>query len=216
MAHRIALTAGAAAVALAVLAAAWLPTMLRQPGEAAGFGIAEVGGPFRLVDTAGRPVTDQDLLGRPTVIFFGFTFCPEVCPTTLHELSGLMKELGPDADRLNVVFVSVDPERDTPDQLRDYLSLFDPRIRGLTGTQEQVERIAAAYRVYHRRVPLEGGSYTMDHTASVYLMDPEGRFTGTIAHGEAHDTALAKLARLAGMAAPAESGRPASAAPEAL
>lgn len=200
MKNRIVLTAGAAAVALAILLVAWLPTMMRQPGEAAGFGIAEVGGPFQLLDTMGKPVTEQDLLGKPTVLFFGFTFCPEVCPTTLHELSGLMKELGPDADALNVVFVSVDPERDTPDQLREYLSLFDPRIRGFTGTEDQVERIAKAYRVYYQRVPLEGGGYTMDHTASVYLMNPEGRFTGTIAYGEAHDTALAKLTRLAGMA----------------
>lgn len=200
MKNRIVLTAGAAAVALAILLVAWLPTMMRQPGEAAGFGIAEVGGPFQLLDTTGKPVTEQDLLGKPTVLFFGFTFCPEVCPTTLHELSGLMKELGPDADALNVVFVSVDPERDTPDQLREYLSLFDPRIRGFTGTEDQVERIAKAYRVYYQRVPLEGGGYTMDHTASVYLMNPEGRFTGTIAYGEAHDTALAKLTRLAGMA----------------
>lgn len=158
---------------------------------------AAVGGPFRLATDDGRPVTDADLLGRPTVIFFGFTFCPEVCPTTLAELSSALAALGPEADRLNVVFVSVDPERDTPEILRDYLSAFDPRIRGLTGTPEEIASAARAYAVFYRKVPLEGGDYTMDHTASMFLMDAEGRFVGTISFGEDPKVAFAKLKRLA-------------------
>ncbi|WP_207483008.1 SCO family protein [Arenibaculum pallidiluteum] len=174
----------------------------QRPGTTArDAGVADIGGPFRMLDQKGSAVTEADLLGKPTVIFFGFTFCPEVCPTTLHELTTAIQELGPDADRLNFVFVSVDPERDTPEQLALYLSAFDPRIRGFTGTQEQVDGIAKAYRVYHRRVPTGDGSYTMDHTATVYLMDADGRFSGTIAYAENRDTALGKLRRLAGLRA---------------
>lgn len=159
-------------------------------------GVPDIGGPFEMVDSAGRRVTEEALLGKPSVIFFGFTFCPEVCPTTLYELSGLMEELGPAADALNVVFVSVDPQRDTPEHLRDYLSSFDPRIVGLTGTPEQLETIAKAYHVYYKRVPTDGGGYTMDHTATVYLMDAEGMFAGTIAYGEERGPALVKVKRL--------------------
>lgn len=135
-----------------------------------------LGGPFRLEDTHGRPFTQADLKGTPYAMFFGFTYCPEVCPTTLTALSADLKALGPDADKLKVVFVSVDPERDTPSQMRQYLSMFDPRIVGLTGTPAQVAQIAKEYAVYYKKVPLPGGSYTMDHTAGVYLMRADGTF----------------------------------------
>ncbi|MCI3181895.1 SCO family protein [Caulobacter sp. CCUG 60055] len=156
----------------------------------------KVGGPFQLVDQDGRKVTEADLRGKPTLMFFGFTFCPEVCPTTLTELTGWLKALGPDADRLNVVFVSVDPERDTPAQLKTYLSNFDPRIRGLTGTPEQVAQAAKAYRVYYRKVPVEGGEYTMDHSSMIYLFDKDGGFIEPIGYGEAGDRAMAKVRKL--------------------
>ncbi|KQQ91034.1 SCO family protein [Aureimonas sp. Leaf324] len=156
-----------------------------------------LGAPFRLTSDEGRPISDTDLRGKPTALFFGFTFCPEVCPTTLAELAGLMGELGPDAERLNVVFVSVDPKRDTPEVLHTYLSAFDERIRGITGEPDAVRAMAKSYGIYVKRVPTEDGGYTMDHTAAVLLLDAAGGFVGTIAYEEGHDNALAKLRRLA-------------------
>jgi protein SCO1/2 len=135
-----------------------------------------VGGPFRLVDQNSQQVTDETLKGRPFLVFFGFTHCPDICPTTLFEISEILRQLGPDGDRLKALFVTVDPERDTPEKLKDYLSSFDPRLGALTGTPEQVAAMTKAYRVYARKVPLQGGDYTMDHTALVYLMDKQGRF----------------------------------------
>jgi protein SCO1/2 len=136
---------------------------------------AAIGGPFQLVDQDGRPVSDQDLKGHPFLVFFGFTHCPDVCPTTLFEVSEVLRALGPDADKVNALFVTVDPERDTPDKLKDYLASFDPHLRGLTGQSPAIDGIAKAYRVYVKKVPQENG-YTMDHTAIVYLMDKDGRF----------------------------------------
>ena len=157
---------------------------------------AQIGGPFTLEKTDGSVFTDKDLAGKPYAMFFGFTHCPEVCPTTLWEASGWLKELGTDADRIAIYFVTVDPERDTGELLAEYLTSFDPRITGLTGTNEQIEQIKQAYRVYARKVPLEDGDYTMDHTASMYLMHGDGNFAGTIAYQENSETAIAKLRRL--------------------
>jgi protein SCO1 len=137
---------------------------------------AAVGGPFRLVDQDGRTVTDQDFKGRPTLVFFGFTHCPDVCPTTLFEVSEVLRALGPDADRARAAFVTVDPERDTPAKLKEYLSSFDPHLSALTGDADAVAAMAKAYKVYWKKVPLEGGAYTLDHTAIVYLMDKDGKF----------------------------------------
>jgi len=137
---------------------------------------AAVGGPFSLEDQNGKPVSDADMKGRPFLVFFGFTHCPDICPTTLFEMSQLMRALGPDADRTGALFITVDPERDTPAVMKDYLSNFDPHLRGLTGDQASINAAAKAYRVYAKKVPLENGDYTMDHTAVVYLMDKDGRF----------------------------------------
>jgi protein SCO1/2 len=137
---------------------------------------SSVGGPFRLIDQHGQPVTDQDMKGRPFLVFFGFTHCPDVCPTTLFEVSEILGALGGDGDRVRALFVTVDPERDTPDKLKDYLSSFDPRLIAVTGDDAAIKAMERAYRVYAKRVPLEGGGYTMDHTAIVYLMDKDGRF----------------------------------------
>lgn len=151
-----------------------------------------------MTDTDGHAVSQADFLGRPTVLYFGYTYCPEVCPTTLLMLSTALKQMGPAADALNVVFVSVDPGRDTPAQMKLYLSSFDPRIRGFTGTEAEVETIARAYHVYYKRVPGEGGNaYTMDHSATVFLLDRASGLTGTIDYGEASEVALAKLTALA-------------------
>jgi protein SCO1 len=138
--------------------------------------VAAVGGPFHLEDQDGKAVTDQDMKGKPFLVFFGFTHCPDVCPTTLFDMSQLMRQLGPDADRTGALFITVDPERDTPQVMKDYLSNFDPHLRGLTGDQAAVDAAVKAYRVYAKKVPLDGGDYTMDHTGVVYLMDKTGQF----------------------------------------
>jgi protein SCO1 len=165
------------------------------PGQRSA-GVASVGGPFTLLGTEGQAVTETDLLGKPSAIFFGFTFCPEVCPTTLFELTSLAEQLGPDADNLNFVFISVDADRDGPEEMALYLQAFDSRIIGLTGTPEQIEAAAKAFKIYYAKVPLDNGDYTMDHTASVLLMDAEGQFFGTMAYEEQMDVMLAKLKRL--------------------
>ncbi|WP_404935252.1 SCO family protein [Nitratireductor sp. L15S-10] len=189
----------AGAVLALVLAIIAVATMNITPGgrPGGGSGTADIGGAFTLTGEDGETVTETDFLGKPTAVFFGFTFCPDVCPTTLFELSGLIEALGPDADRLNYAFVSVDWERDGPEELARYTSSFDDRIRGLSGTKEQIEAVTRAYRVYYKKVPTEGGEYTIDHTASVYLMDEDGGFVGTLSYGEAHDSMLEKLKRLA-------------------
>ncbi len=144
----------------------------RRPGATQA---SAVGGPFALTDQDGRRVTDQDYKGKPFLVFFGFTHCPDICPTTLFEVSEVMRTLGPDAAKTQALFITVDPERDTPSVMGDYLSSFDPRLRGLTGTQAEIDATAKVYRAYFRKVPIEGG-YTMDHMATVYLMDKDGRF----------------------------------------
>jgi protein SCO1 len=137
---------------------------------------AAVGGPFHLEDQNGKPVSDADMKGRPFLVFFGFTHCPDICPTTLFELSQVMRALGPDANRAGALFITVDPARDTPAVMKDYLSNFDPHLRGLTGDQASIDAAIKAYRVYAKKVPLDNGDYTMDHTALVYLMDKDGHF----------------------------------------
>nr|WP_319386168.1 SCO family protein [uncultured Roseibium sp.] len=158
--------------------------------------LAAIGGPFELVDGNGETVTDATFAGKPLVLFFGFTYCPDVCPTTLSELQGWIEALGSDADKLNYAFVTVDPERDTPDVMRDYVWAFDKRIAPLTGSREQIDAVIKAYRVYAKKVPLDDGDYTMDHSAAVYLMNSDNKFVGTIAYAEAEETAMKKLRRL--------------------
>ncbi|HVY00272.1 MAG TPA: SCO family protein [Pseudorhodoplanes sp.] len=153
-----------------------------------------VGGPFELVDQDGRKVTDADLKGRPTLMFFGFTHCPDICPTTLFDVSEVFRALG-DGKEAAGYFVTVDPERDTPAVLKDYLSSFDPRIRGLSGTPAQIEAIEKAYRVYAKKVPTGSGDYTMDHSALVYLMDKDGRFVAPFNLKRKPEEAAADLRR---------------------
>jgi protein SCO1 len=154
---------------------------------------ASIGGPFRLTDQNGKTFTDQDLKGRPFLAFFGFTHCPEVCPTTLFEVSEILRKLGPDADRVGALFVTVDPERDTAPVLKEYMSSFDPHLTGLTGEVADIAAVAKAYRVYFKKVPVEGGDYTMDHTAIVYLMDKQGRFVSPFSLKRAVDVSVADL-----------------------
>ncbi len=159
-------------------------------------GVADIGGPFTLVDQRGQPFTDRNLKGKASLVFFGFTYCPEVCPTTLTHISAWLKALGPDADKLNVVFISIDPERDTPAKLASYLASFDPRIRGLTGTPAQIDKVADEYRVYHRKIPLPGGSYTMDHSAVIYAIGRAGGLSGILTYDEPDAKALAAIRAL--------------------
>jgi len=128
----------------------------------------------------GRKVTEKDLLGGPSLVFFGFTHCPDVCPTALYEIGLIYKALGKDGDRLKTYFVTVDPERDTPSVIKDYLSGFDARITGLSGDIAAIVATEKAYRAYAKKVPLETGGYTMDHTAIIYLMDGKGHFLSSL------------------------------------
>jgi protein SCO1 len=166
----------------------------RQIGQAAG--VASIGGPFTLVDDTGATVTDRTLAGKPYAIYFGYTYCPEVCPTTLFDLTRWIKELGPDANKLNYVFVTVDPERDTPKLMHQYVASFDKRIRGFTGTPAQIAQIATEYRVYYKKIPTNDGSYLMDHSALIYLMTADEKFDTVIPYQEKDDVALAKLKAL--------------------
>ena len=156
---------------------------------------AAIGGPFQLTDQSGQTVTDKDMQGRPTLIFFGFTHCPDVCPTSLFEMSEVLRAMGPDADRVNAYFISVDPERDTNDAMKDYLSSFDPHLKGLTGPPQDLAKVISEYRVYARKVPLKDGDYTMDHTALVYLMDREGKFVAPFNLKRTPDEAATDLKR---------------------
>ncbi len=150
--------------------------LVAQRGSVPAPQASAVGGPFKLVDQDGRTVTEQDMKGKPFLVFFGFTHCPDVCPTALFDISEVFRKLGPDADRAAALFITVDPERDTPEAMKSYLSSFDPHLRGLTGDEAAIDSVTKAYRAYAKKVPNPDGSYTMDHTALVYLMDKEGRF----------------------------------------
>jgi protein SCO1 len=164
-------------------------------GTASGPQAAAIGGPFRLIDQNGRSVTEQDLKGEPSLVFFGFTHCPDICPTTLFDMSEVMHALGPDADRAHAVFITVDPERDTQAALKDYLSSFDPHLFGLTGDLDAITAVAKEYRVYFKKVPLDNGDYTMDHTAIVYLMDKQGRFVSPFSLKRPPEASAAELRR---------------------
>ena len=142
----------------------------RSSARAAG-----IGGPFSLVDGDGRAVTNASFAGKWMLVYFGYTHCPDVCPTTLDAISQTLKALGPDRN-IRALFITLDPERDTPAVMKDYLSSFDPRIVGLTGPQAEVDKVAHEYRVYAKKVPTGDGGYSVDHTGVVYLMDGRGDF----------------------------------------
>lgn len=159
-------------------AVAWKTGVFDRPPQAA------VGGPFQLVDQNGKPTDESILKGKWTVVFFGFTYCPDVCPTTMQALGAAQQQLGPKADQMQVVFMSLDPARDTPAQLKTYLGsdIFPKGTIGLTGTPEQVAAAAKAYRVYYKKNG-EGADYLVDHSTAAYLMDPKGRFDRVIPYG---------------------------------
>ena len=156
---------------------------------------ASIGGPFKLTDQTGQVVTEKNLQGRPTLIFFGYTHCPDVCPTSLFEMSEVLRAMGKDADRVNAYFISVDPQRDTSAVMKDYLTSFDPHLKGLTGDPETVAKVLSEYRVYAKKIPLKDGDYTMDHTALIYLMDRDGRFVAPFNLKQTPEAAAADLKR---------------------
>ena len=186
------------AVFIVVLGAAraWLGyEIYRQTnsGAEAPYGVA-----FKLVDQDGQPISEAALRGHPTALFFGFTHCPEVCPTTLYELDNWLASLGEDGEKIKAYFVTIDPRRDTPEILGDYIANVTSRVQGITGDPDAVEKMARGFNIYFKRIETEDGDYTMDHTASVLLLDSQGRFRKTIAWGEDSDSAIRKLRDLAG------------------
>ncbi|GAC1333255.1 MAG: SCO family protein [Beijerinckiaceae bacterium] len=177
-------------IGLAALVIAALVTLRDADAPAA----SSIGGPFTLVASSGQTVTDKDFRGEPSLVFFGYTHCPDVCPATLFEMSEVLRALGPDK-KAAALFITVDPERDTPAVMKDYLSSFDPRIIGLTGDPAAIESVLKAFRVYSRKVPGENGEYTMDHTALIYLMDKQGRFVRPFRLDRMPAEAAAELAK---------------------
>ena len=182
-------------VLVAVAGAAALASLI-VPERSMDAGQTIYATPFSLIDQNGEIVTQANFLGKPSAWFYGFTQCPEVCPATLTEMSRLLDALGPDADKLRVVFVSVDPERDTVEVMKDYVDYFDQRIIGLTGPPEAVSAMAKARYASFEKVPLADGDYTMEHSTGIHLADADGAFVGTLDTKEPFDTRVEKLRRL--------------------
>jgi protein SCO1/2 len=185
----------AGVAALAALLALFLLLESSKPDHA----MPVIGGPFTLPATTGATIDSAALVGNPYAMFFGFTHCPEVCPTTLYDMTNTLKDLGDGARDFRMYFVTVDPARDTVTDLKDYVANFDPRIVGLVPTTEQLQKMAKDFRVFYQKVPTSDGGYTMDHTATVFLFDAQGQFAGTLAFGEEPHTRLAKMKRLLGI-----------------
>ncbi len=182
---------GGVAVILAVFGGLWAGGMLPKNIDELPLA-AKFGGPFQLRDQNNKAFDSKTLNGRPFAIFFGFTYCPEVCPTSLMEMTADIKSMGEDAEKMNFVFVTVDPERDTPEFLRTYLENFHPRIIGLTGTPKQIANVAKSYRVFYEKVKTKDG-YTVNHTATTYLINAKGGLASTFAYGEKSKTRRKKL-----------------------
>lgn len=181
-------------VALVAVAATAL-FLFKPPARPLGLN----GNSFSLQSTTGATFTQADLKGTPTLVFFGYTFCPDVCPTTLSEMTALRDELGLNPDDLRIVFATVDPARDTVDVLKNYLAAFGDGVIGLTGSEADVEAAKAAFGIYSKNGPDNGsGTYLVDHTATTFMLDKDGAFQGTIAYGEDTATAKAKVQRLTG------------------
>jgi protein SCO1/2 len=192
----------------AALAVGWFQTQRQAQPVADANQSVPIGGPFTLVDENGQTVTDQTYRGKWLVVFFGFTHCPDVCPTALNDIALTLDQLGPLAERIQPLFVTIDPERDTAEIMKDYTDAFHPRIVGLTGTPEQIASVAKAYRVYYKKVPqgdgsgnspgngpgnVQGDDYTMDHSGITYVMTPQGKFAAHFSPHTPIDEMVAKL-----------------------
>lgn len=182
-----------ALVAVAAIGATAMYLFAPPKAPSSSFG----GGTYALVDQAGNPLDQTMLEGHPSLLFFGYTHCPDVCPTTLADMSTWFETLGPQADKLKAYFVTIDPERDTPAVLGDYVGWTNGRVTGVTGNPAEIDKITKAWGVLAEKVPGKTpDEYTMNHTASVYLLNPEGQFEGTIAYGESADVAVDKIRKL--------------------
>jgi protein SCO1/2 len=179
------------AVVLAAIGATLL-FLLAPPQRGGGIG----GGSYALLDQRGNAVNQTVLEGHPSLLFFGYTHCPDVCPTTMGEMAGWFEALGQEGADLRAYFVTIDPARDTPEILDGYVSWVSDRITALTGPQEEIDKVVKAWAAVAERVEGDNGDYTMNHTASVYLINPQGGFEGTIAYGENQETALGKIRKL--------------------
>jgi protein SCO1/2 len=163
----------------------WSGTDIARLGSAGLATSVSVGGPFALTDDHGNPVTDQTYRGRWMLVYFGYTFCPDVCPTELQTIAGALDKLGPEAKSVAPLFITIDPERDTPQALANYVKLFDDRLIGLTGSAEQISTVARAYRVYYAKVtPKDSTTYLMDHSSFIYLVGPDGKLRALFRPGE--------------------------------
>ena len=185
-----------AAVGLAVLPGAL--DRLKPLAPLPAVGKAQIGGPFSLIDHTGKRVTDKDFRGHFLLVFFGFTFCPDVCPAALQVMTAALDRLGSKAERVTPLFITIDPERDTPARLAQYVQSFHPRLIGLTGTPDEIRAAASTFRVFHKKVKDESSSsdYVMEHTSIIYLMDPAGEFVTHFTHATPVDAIVAGLARV--------------------
>ena len=193
---------GIAGAALGLAAAVALLPQVRErlfPSvERQVSGKALVGGAFMLTDNTGKRVTDQDFRGKYMLVFFGYTSCPDICPAGLQLMAGALEKLGPKAAHITPIFISLDPERDTPEKLAAYVKNFDPRLVGLTGTPEEIAAVAKAYKVYYAKAPNKErpDDYTMDHTSIIYVMDPKGEFVTHFTPATNVDEMAAKLDKI--------------------
>jgi cytochrome oxidase Cu insertion factor (SCO1/SenC/PrrC family) len=162
-------------------------------GRTVTSGEASIGGPFALTDQHGRAYTDKNLHGHWTLLYFGYTHCPDVCPLTLELMGDVMGKLGAKAARVTPVFVTIDPARDTPAVMKQYVASFGKDFVGLTGSEVQLAPVLKAYRVYAKKRPVAGGDYAMDHSGAIYLMDPNGKFAGTYEEESGPDKIAADL-----------------------
>ncbi len=191
--RRLLLLAPAGVLAAGLVGAAGWMTLHREEGP------VPIGGPFRLRAADGREVTDADFRGRWMLVYFGYTRCPDACPTALQDMANALDTLSPDAKgKVAVLFITIDPERDTPAVMQDYVTAFNAPITGLSGTPEQIAAVAKEYRVYYAKHPKGGGEYDMDHSSIIYVMDPRGRFVANFTHETAPDDIAAKLRGLMG------------------
>ena len=187
------------AVGIAALALLWLTVRPPAPPRdivTSQTPLSTIGGPFSLVGSDGQPFASSRLANKPYAIFFGFTHCPDVCPTTLARLAKLRTALGKGDDAFAIVFVTVDPDRDGPTEVGTYTGLFATPVIGLTGTQAQIDRVKQQYKIFSEKVAQPGGGYTVDHSATVLLMDRAGQFVATLAPDEGDAVALDKLRRV--------------------
>lgn len=195
----IVMCAGLALVAAAVAAVVWSGLVdIEDTSTSSYSGEASIGGPFELVNGDGETVTDADFAGKPLIVYFGFTYCPDICPTELLAIADALDLLpAATAAKFQPLFITVDPERDTPDVVRDYVTSFHPNMIGLTGSARQIKRAASAYRVYYSRQETDDGPYTMAHSSYIYVMDGSGRYVRHFRMGTSPDEIAAALETVA-------------------